>query len=410
MCRPPQRREHALTSSPLPLEQAESHRNLLRLLEQLRADCICGNAEALIPSKVDQVKVNPALILGHDNKELPYYHELDSDLYTPEIHRPASSLYSYNCGDDNRELRERSCSTISLKDDAIIISQEGSPWTQKGSPLPPPLHTPSSEGSTYINSGHHESEHQSQPSSCLYVAASEATLVDEEEPHFNSSYEKIEYAERFVDAAVCVMESIWPVSTLHTHPAMTLPPLRLFVHEFLRRSRTSFPALQLALFYLARLRAHLSAVYFSFDPAQDNENDVYFCGPISPIYHPSLRCGRRMFLTALMSASKYLLDRPPSNLAWARLGGLELEHLNTVEASFLGAIQFDLFVSPQSWAKLRAGSTKLADHGSPEDFARTVFDAAGTEVRGFALAPKKLSGARYVEQWRFQVDTQAVFC
>ncbi|KAI8814223.1 hypothetical protein BJ742DRAFT_704180 [Cladochytrium replicatum] len=404
MCRPPQRREHALTSSPLPLDQAESHRNLLKLLEQLRADCICDNADALIRSNANQIK------LGDPNKALSDYYELDSDLYTPDILRPASSLHSFNCGDNDCEEREHSCSTISLKDDAINISQDSSPWTQKGSPLHPPLHTPSSEGSTYINSGHHESEHQSQPSSCLYVAASEATLVDEEEPHFNSSYEKIEYAERFVDAAVLVMESIWPASTLHTHPAMTLPPLRLFVHEFLRRSRASFPALQIALLYLARLRMHLSAAHFSFDPAHDNEDEVFFCGPTSPIYHPSLRCGRRMFLTALMSASKYLLDRPPSNLAWARLGGLELEHLNTVEASFLGAIQFDLFVSPQTWAKLRSGSSKLADHGLPEDFARTVFDAAGTEVRGFTLAPKKkLSGPDYVERWRSHVDMQAVF-
>ncbi|OAV96334.1 hypothetical protein PTTG_00658, partial [Puccinia triticina 1-1 BBBD Race 1] len=54
----------------------------------------------------------------------------------------------------------------------------------------------------------------------------------------------------------------------------------------------------------------------------------------------ALLSGRKMFLAALMVASKYLLDRNYSNRAWAKIAGLPVEEINTNERVFLVLIDY----------------------------------------------------------------------
>jgi len=55
-----------------------------------------------------------------------------------------------------------------------------------------------------------------------------------------------------------------------------------------------------------------------------------------------LLCGRRMFLSSLILASKYLQDRNYSNKAWSKISGLSLKEINENELVFLKLIDWEL--------------------------------------------------------------------
>ncbi|KAI9355050.1 cyclin-domain-containing protein, partial [Zopfochytrium polystomum] len=128
-----------------------------------------------------------------------------------------------------------------------------------------------------------------------------------------------------------IIESIWPNSA--SSPHAKLLPLRRFIQEILRRSRTSFCTLQLALLYIVRLRSRL--------PPHSSRP------PSTPT---ATLCGRRMFLSALIVAAKYLQDRNYSNRAWAKISSLPLCDVNTNEMEFLKLVDFELFVSHRTFA------------------------------------------------------------
>ncbi|KAI8850241.1 hypothetical protein BC829DRAFT_389553, partial [Chytridium lagenaria] len=69
-----------------------------------------------------------------------------------------------------------------------------------------------------------------------------------------------------------------------------------------------------------------------------------------PINAPNYACGRRMFLAALMVASKYLQDKNYSNQAWSKIAGLPLEEVNRNERKFLESIGYDLYVNQKTFA------------------------------------------------------------
>lgn len=104
-------------------------------------------------------------------------------------------------------------------------------------------------------------------------------------------------------------------------------PLRTFIQETLRRSRTSYSTLQVALYYLILVKPHV--------PSQDQSEDR------------SLQCGRRMFLAALILASKYLQDRNYSARAWSKISGLNTQEINQNEMSFLHAVNWKLHITDE---------------------------------------------------------------
>lgn len=153
--------------------------------------------------------------------------------------------------------------------------------------------------------------------------------------------------EHFVALLVCfatrLVTAIWPMSAC---PPMSstcfngagVLPLRVFIQETLRRSKTSYSTLQVALYYLVLLKSKL--------PCTSAENE-------SPCR--AMQCGRRMFLSALMLASKYLQDRNYSARAWSKISGLRSNEINENEREYLQLIDYELHVPKESfdvWSKI----------------------------------------------------------
>lgn len=69
----------------------------------------------------------------------------------------------------------------------------------------------------------------------------------------------------------------------------------------------------------------------------------------------AMQCGRRMFLAALILASKYLQDRNYSARAWSKISGLNTLEINQNELMFLEAVGWRLHISEatfQRWTDL----------------------------------------------------------
>jgi len=143
-----------------------------------------------------------------------------------------------------------------------------------------------------------------------------------------------------LDITSMVINSIW--TDQFVAKKTKLVSIRVFIQEVLRRSRTTYSTLQTALFYLFRVknaivtrlreRAAREAEQRTSAPGQCSEDDL-------------IGCGRRMFLAALMVASKYLQDKNYRNRAWAKISGLSVNEINATEIAFLKLIDYNLFVS-----------------------------------------------------------------
>ena len=136
-----------------------------------------------------------------------------------------------------------------------------------------------------------------------------------------------------------MIETIWPLSVLSCGQDTSLGGkqqnligLRTFVQEVLRRSKTSYSTLQVALYYLILVQSCLPAHDFTMEQSEDSSS----CR--------ALQCGRRMFLAALILASKYLQDRVFSARAWSKISGLQTCEITTNELAFLSAVNWKLHI------------------------------------------------------------------
>ena len=137
-----------------------------------------------------------------------------------------------------------------------------------------------------------------------------------------------------------MIETIWPLSVLSCGrdtiiggKQQNLIGLRVFVQEVLRRSKTSYSTLQVALYYLVLIQACIPKHDFTMEQWEDSSA----CR--------SMQCGRRMFLAALILASKYLQDRNFSARAWSKISGLQTYEINSNEMAFLSAVNWKLHIS-----------------------------------------------------------------
>ncbi|OBZ91022.1 G1/S-specific cyclin pas1 [Choanephora cucurbitarum] len=137
------------------------------------------------------------------------------------------------------------------------------------------------------------------------------------------------YVDALVDVTVQVIASIWPNSISSPNPSSHKPiaDLNTFLHHILKHSRTTHSTLQLAIFYLFRIRPRV----------QERKGDVY------------VSCGRRMFLAALISAHKYLQDKTYKNSAWSKVSGLNVQEINHAEKVMLELLDYRLFVKKDTY-------------------------------------------------------------
>jgi hypothetical protein len=159
-------------------------------------------------------------------------------------------------------------------------------------------------------------------------------------PLVRQNERKGQFVYYLVDSATHLVEVIWPTSAPACHANapqchQSMLPLRTFIEETLRRSKTSFSTLQVALYYLILLKAHVPGYDFTMEQPDD-------CSLVR-----ALQCGRRMFLAALILGSKYLQDRNYSARAWSKISGLPVSEINLNERAFLAAVNWELHI-PES--------------------------------------------------------------
>lgn len=135
-----------------------------------------------------------------------------------------------------------------------------------------------------------------------------------------------------------MVEVIWPLSVVPCRNESSTSgrgvlPLRTYIEETLRRSRTSYSTLQVALYYLILIKPFIPMRDFTMEQQMD-------C-PMSR----ALMCGRRMFLAALILASKYLQDRNYSAKAWSKMSGLNVHEINANEMTFLSKVCWKLHIA-----------------------------------------------------------------
>jgi hypothetical protein len=147
---------------------------------------------------------------------------------------------------------------------------------------------------------------------------------------------KVNFVDSLVDTSTQIVEAIWPLSSIFCRNELgsrAQLPLRTFIQETLRRSRTSYSTLQVALYYLVLIKPHVPKHDFTMEQPEDSLACRF------------LQCGRRMFLAALILASKYLQDRNYSAKAWSRISGLNTQEINQNEISFLIAVDWKLHIT-----------------------------------------------------------------
>ncbi|SAM00876.1 hypothetical protein [Absidia glauca] len=133
------------------------------------------------------------------------------------------------------------------------------------------------------------------------------------------------YVNALVDVTVQAIASIWPNSNAPSQ--RPIANLNTFLHHILKHSRTTHSTLQLAIFYLFRIRPKV----------QEQHNDVY------------IACGRRMFLAALICAHKFLQDKTYKNSAWSKVSGLDVSEINHAEKVMLQLLDYHLFVKKETY-------------------------------------------------------------
>lgn len=153
---------------------------------------------------------------------------------------------------------------------------------------------------------------------------------------------KTNFVDNLVDSAAQIVETIWPTymnGKCESSGGKGVLPLKTFIQETLRRSRTSYSTLQVALYYLIVIRPHIPRGDFSDLPKEESQRKR------------ALQCGRRMFLAALILASKYLQDRNYSARAWSKISGLQTAEININEMAFLAAVNWRLHISESNFQK-----------------------------------------------------------
>ncbi|KAI8987604.1 hypothetical protein BDF20DRAFT_910191 [Mycotypha africana] len=191
------------------------------------------------------------------------------------------------------------------------------------------------------------------------------------------STNRLAYVEALVDINAVVIESIWypKTATLSTTTLSTqkdsrispVVPLRTFIQEVLKRSRTTYSTLQTALFYLFRSRPiivqHLQQQ--QQQQQQQQKKRSHDCDWQCNAY---ISCGRRMFLASLVVASKFVQDKTYRNSAWAKIAGLSVNEINTAERYFLSLLDYRLYIDLpifDRWHRLLHLRTQARMHNIP---------------------------------------------
>ena len=322
-------------------------------------------------------------------------HRLDSCTRPSRAHS-ASSASSYASDAD-------SASFSGSNDDASPVSVQTSVTSHVGSPASGKARYASDAGPPLLEEPAAKKCRLDSGAACVRDGGdAPAPKPDEVDANTTARLNRALYVENLVDAAVVTISSIWGRFSRESRGqegAGSALPLDTFVREILRRSRTSCSTLQAALLYCDRCR---DVVQSSVDrslqadehrdeagspesqsresssmPDSDTGSTSSTSSSLPSLSPPSayfyaarssqgseksqlngslcsaspLLCGRRMFLAAIMVASKFLQDRTYSNRAWSKISGLPSRELEQLERVFLHSIQYNLVVDLSEWSQ-----------------------------------------------------------
>ncbi len=122
-----------------------------------------------------------------------------------------------------------------------------------------------------------------------------------------------------------MIETIWDRDITVDGKNQNLIKLSTFVQTILTLSQASYSTLQVALYYLVLIQTCTPKDY-------------------STVEQLCLKSGRRMFLAALIIASKYLHDRSFSSRAWSEISGLKICEINASERAFIAAANWKFHI------------------------------------------------------------------
>lgn len=183
------------------------------------------------------------------------------------------------------------------------------------------------------------------------------------------------FVEALVDSAAIIIEAIWPCATASTCFIRTSVPLKHFIQETLRRSRTSYSTLQLALYYLIKLQPAVRAHRLASSATSATEKP----GKVNV-----LDCGRRSFLASLIVACKYVQDRSFALPAWSKISGLSAAELRSNELGFMDSIGWNAHVKYATYERLGRVLVECACDWSPLCVKQRVwgerFEAMDTDI------------------------------
>ncbi|KAI7884317.1 hypothetical protein K492DRAFT_204824 [Lichtheimia hyalospora FSU 10163] len=179
---------------------------------------------------------------------------------------------------------------------------------------------------------------QSWSSSCSSTSSVPRQLLSAEEQGPTTISRRLAYAEALLDIVTNMVEIMW--QGIFRDVQLALPAstgggaLRTYLQEVLKRSQTGWTTAQMAVQYLFQtqraIRRHL----------QRHRGASIVC------------CARRMFLAALIVASKFVQDKTYRNSAWATIARLPVREVNLAERVFLDLCQYRLYISPLMFADL----------------------------------------------------------
>lgn len=220
------------------------------------------------------------------------------------------------------------------------------------------------------------------------------------------------------------------LSTSSSSSDRSVLPLRHFIKEVLRRSRSTCSTLQTALYYihksrdairhrvkdadearaeLLRLRsssgeiswhAHSSSSSSGIPGAEHIQLAPRTAAALLAKTRDPVLCGRRMFLAALICASKFLQDRTYSNRAWSKISSLPVKEINANEKAFLELMDYNLYVDAdlfKNWTR------RLQDLAEKHD-RKAAAPAPALLVSDFTLPKPSLNAVLRDSLGRSQSD------
>lgn len=239
-------------------------------------------------------------------------------------------------------------------------------------------------------------------SSSCFSAASTAASPSSHVESFNSAtsattkqgaatftlHNKSVFIEALVDSAAIIIDAIWPAekdAAASTAAASTdaSMPLKSFIQETLRRSRTSYSTLQLALYYLIKLQPYMRKMTIQHDSESANQPQ-------------KIACGRRGFLACLILASKYIQDRNFSLATWSRISGLPAVELAENELTLLQGLGWTAHIRPHIYERLAGLLFECACDSRPFALKQSVWGPKFATLDHYQAKP--------TEGWQVKMD------